>query len=398
MSGPAAASAPTDQAPVPTVDNAAGTGASSLTEEKLASRVMLISIAIMGTLLGLYTSLQSSLVFGVVSAVLRNAPPSPFTELAVRASINLIAVGGLVGMVALLHPERRRGATVAVQVAGIAVVGGVFRAGLQAIAGVYDIGIEPSRAALLLEIGTTTIVSAVTLVGGLVQQRLWRRTVAAERVRFTAQGRVNELLRTLQDEELRVRRDISQTLHGSVQSAFVVLEARLNALTPRVQTAEAAELRAVTEELARLREGEIRALSGALYPADLERGVRAALTTILERVPPSVAVRSAISPASARLDEPDVDIATRVLVVRIVEEAVSNALRHGGATSIDVAVDVWRDRVVITVDNDGSVPPAEAAWSGLTRLRQYLELAHGRIDLSPGGSLQGARLRASFAL
>ena len=52
----------------------------------------------------------------------------------------------------------------------------------------------------------------------------------------------------------------------------------------------------------------------------------------------------------------------------------------------------------MTVDNNGDAPPAAVESSGLARLRQYLQLAEGRITLSPGGDLGGARLRATLTV
>lgn len=370
----------------------------ALDEEQMATRVMVISITIMGALLGLYTSMQSSLVFGVVSEALRDAPPSPPWELAIRATVNLLSVGALVALVLLLHPERRHGAIVWVQVGGIAVAVGAIRGGLQAFAGIYDLAVPHSRDALILEIGTTTLVGVTTMIAGLVQQQLWRRVMAADRVRFLAQSRANDLLRALQEEELRVRGEISQTLHGTVQGVFVVLEARLEAIAGRLRSADADDVRAVAADLSHLREGEIRRLSGALYPADLERGVHAALATVLARVPPSVSVTASFADAAARLDAADVEVTDRVLVIRIVEEALSNALRHGGAMAIALSITAQGRRVEITVDNDGAAPPAAAAWSGLSRLRQYLDLSDGHIELIPGGALGGARLQAALTV
>ncbi|WOQ68548.1 hypothetical protein RYJ27_07345 [Microbacterium limosum] len=58
--------------------------------------------------------------------------------------------------------------------------------------------------------------------------------------------------------------DLAHTLHGSVQSAFIVLEARLGSVLPRLGEREADEVGAIVQDLARLRDGEIRTLSAAL--------------------------------------------------------------------------------------------------------------------------------------
>jgi two-component system, NarL family, sensor histidine kinase UhpB len=367
-----------------------------LPADRLSLRVMLVSIAILSGLFALYTSMQSSLVYGAGSEAVRGLPPMPGAELAVRLTINLAAAGVIVGLVALTRPDRRRGVALVLLVLGIAVTVGVLRAGLQATFGVYSLSTERSRNALLIEIVTSSGVAVITIVAALLQQRLWTRVRAAERVRLAAQQRDAELLRELQQEELRLRRDVSQTLHGSVQSVFVVLEYELGATADEIDPERAARIRAVRDALARLREGELRTLSATLYPVDLDHGVGTAVRALVARVPARVAIALDVDGGSDRLDRSDVDHASRVLAVRIVEEGIANALRHGRATAVAVTLTVDDRRVTVVVDHAGVAPAPDATWSGLARLRREVELGDGAIGLAEGGALGGGRLRAEF--
>ncbi|WP_161594037.1 ATP-binding protein [Microbacterium sp. RG1] len=69
--------------------------------------------------------------------------------------------------------------------------------------------------------------------------------------------------------------------------------------------------------------------------------------------------------------------------MRVAEEGVSNALRHGLAAQIDVVLHVAPDEVRLSVRDDGiGVDPA-AALSGLGRLTDRLEGLGGRLVLTP---------------
>jgi two-component system, NarL family, sensor histidine kinase UhpB len=364
-------------------------------EETVATRVSLFTAVVLGALVSIYTSFQSSLVFGAHSEALLGVPAEPVWELLLRAGVNFVSVAVIVLGIALWHPERQRGLRLAGVVIGIAVAATVFRAIVQSFA-VYDVTDPDDRAALLAELFSTAVLAAVIVFVSLLQQWVWRRLHRAERTRLTAQQHVVRLLQELQAESLRVRREAALVLHGSVQSVFVVLGSQIGAIADGLDEPRAIQLRAIASELDRLREGELRALSSELYPQDLERGLRAALATLLGRIPSSVALTSDIADGAARIDAADLDISTRVLVYRIVEEAISNALRHGRATALDVHVDAIGYTVEIVVDQDGRAPDAGTTRSGLARLQQYLDLHEGEIALTAGGRFGAGRLRAYF--
>jgi two-component system sensor histidine kinase UhpB len=98
-------------------------------------------------------------------------------------------------------------------------------------------------------------------------------------------------------------------------------------------------------------------------------------------------------PAFARVPQP-----IRLLAVRLLEEAVSNALRHGNAGQIAVALGMDDDHVLtIIVDDDGAGIPEEVVFSGLESLRERLDTVGGALELTPG-PLGGARLSATIPL
>lgn len=77
-------------------------------------------------------------------------------------------------------------------------------------------------------------------------------------------------------------------------------------------------------------------------------------------------------------------LATSLAVSRVVQEALTNALKHGdGTATLDVA---WHsDALVVTVDNPVSGRPATHAGHGLRGMRERASLIGGSVQAGPSG-------------
>ena len=73
--------------------------------------------------------------------------------------------------------------------------------------------------------------------------------------------------------------------------------------------------------------------------------------------------------------------ATPLEMYRIVQEAVTNAVKHSGAASIDVALDMQENGLSLTVTDDGT--PAERSGTGIGKrtMRQRAEAVGGRLTV-----------------
>ncbi|MFD0472518.1 sensor histidine kinase [Nonomuraea thailandensis] len=93
---------------------------------------------------------------------------------------------------------------------------------------------------------------------------------------------------------------------------------------------------------------------------------------------------------------PDVDEGRELVCYRIVQEGLTNALRHSGARHVEVALDCTDERVEVTVSDDGSgaAPGATANGFGLRGLRERLRGVGGELDVT-AGSGGGFTLRAT---
>jgi signal transduction histidine kinase len=144
----------------------------------------------------------------------------------------------------------------------------------------------------------------------------------------------------------------------------------------------------------------LRALITDLRPAALdELGTEAAVKAIVARaetgglaVDLTIDLASAADPHTSR-HIPELETA----VYRIVQEALTNALKHGRATSAVIAVREADDQVHVLVRDDGCGfrSKAETEGFGILGMRERAELQHGRLEISsaPG---EGTSVTASM--
>lgn len=136
-----------------------------------------------------------------------------------------------------------------------------------------------------------------------------------------------------------------------------------------------------------------------LRPPQLdELGVEASLEALFEHVDLTGLV---VDTSIALAGEPEtrLESAIEVTVFRVVQEALDNALRHGGARRAAVRLEENADELVVTVSDDGSGfdPAAQSDGFGFIDMRERLALVGGVLEVrsAPGdGTTVTARIPA----
>lgn len=217
------------------------------------------------------------------------------------------------------------------------------------------------------------------------------------------QARLGALTRRLLEAQETERRSIARELHDEVGGVLTAV--KLNLLSLQGKRAGAAGQAAFTDSLA-LVDGAIqtvRSLSLALRPAVLDDlGLIPALKWYCERQAQRAGIAIELS-----LDAIDLKSAPQLEIAcfRIVQESVTNALRHARARCIQVALRRADDGFELEIaDNGGGFEVAAARRkghsgenSGLLGMEERTKLLGGRltIDSTPGA---GARVRVQFAV
>lgn len=265
-----------------------------------------------------------------------------------------------------------------------------------------DVYVDPSRQVISTELASGAVVAWIAASMGLAAMLSQRRLRSEIAERAEARLQIELALAALQHEEVRVRREVAEGLHGSMQQRLVLVVARLDRLIGELGTAPAraltpedvALLREVREQIETVREADVRTTSRMLYPEQLEVGMVPAIRALLGRIPRTVNTRLGVSDEVRVVDDPADPRLTRserLLAVRVVEEAISNALRHGQAQVVDVRVSLVGGALEVRVSDDGDGFGEDAGRpSGTARLADRLRLVGGdlRVTSVPGDGTQ----------
>jgi len=123
-----------------------------------------------------------------------------------------------------------------------------------------------------------------------------------------------------------------------------------------------------------------------IYSLDLgDRELPLALANFRERLIPQLR-RAGVRLDWSMIGLPDVSGVTpgnALAVLRILQEAVTNALRHGPATAIVIRGEATEGKATIIVDNDGAAYAENPAGFGLANMRQRVAQLGGEIRIAP---------------
>jgi PAS domain S-box-containing protein len=173
---------------------------------------------------------------------------------------------------------------------------------------------------------------------------------------ITEQKRMSENLRFYLQQATRAqeeeRKRISHELHDDTIQALVVLSRQLDALASDNSLPEAARTRLeqVWQQADNILQG-VRRLSQDLRPAAIDRlGLLPAIQWLAAEVSKysGVAIKVNVVGKEHRLPEE-----TAIAMFRIIQEAMRNVWRHSGATTADVNIEWYADRVKVTVIDNG---------------------------------------------
>jgi signal transduction histidine kinase len=203
-----------------------------------------------------------------------------------------------------------------------------------------------------------------------------QRDVFEQRISALAASRA-EVVAAVDDERRRIERD----LHDGVQQRLVAL----GMLIGRTRRAQGARQPEKVEELLRQAHdeaqhalNELREVAWRVYPTMLDdQGLPAALEAVAERAALPVRLEYTVAGALGR--------AVETAVYFVVREAVTNAVKHSGATEIRVLLASPQGKITVSVEDDG-VGGADLNGSGLGGLARRVTALDGQLHVdSPVG-------------
>jgi signal transduction histidine kinase len=252
----------------------------------------------------------------------------------------------------------------------------------------------------LLSFGPAGIMFAVAYaLGTSARARRTRIAMLEERARRLAE----EQAATATRERERIAREMHDILAHSM--SLVVVQAEAGPVAVRTDPDKAEEVFDTISATAREALAQLRRALGVLRadrPGEAGEATRAPQPG-LDALPPLVAgVRHA--GLAATLEEhgdrravpPDL----AATAYRIVQESLTNTVKHGRASQVRVRLD-WRERVLrLEVRDDGRGPVGNGGpgGRGLVGMRERVAAAGGELSTGPGEDGTGFRVSASLPL
>jgi len=234
--------------------------------------------------------------------------------------------------------------------------------------------------------------------GVVLRQRSARTAEAVDRAARLEAERDAENAAAAARERVRIARELHDVVSHSISVVTIQTQAVRRRLGPE-HAQEAQDLAAV-ETTARQALAEMRRLFGVLRsdgetPSLAPQPGLGELERLLQHV------RAAGLPVELRVEGERIDLSLGVdlAAYRIVQEGLTNALRHAAAQHATVTLRFLPSMLEITVEDDGSGPRGQTRGHGLVGIRERVALYGGTVDFGPApGTVTGSRLAATLRL
>jgi signal transduction histidine kinase len=280
---------------------------------------------------------------------------------------------------------------------------GVTWAALAGVAVVLDGLEERSVAASTLIVAAVVLPGTAVLASWLIGYALFVRgryaQALVDRARTLERERDTEAARAVAEERTRIARELHDVVSHNV-SVMLVQASAADAVWEH-DPARAREAVRAVQDTGRAAMGELRSMLRAMRGGDDEaEGAERRAQEGLDRLPALVEQVRATG-LDARLavhgDLSGVDPAFGVSLLRVAQEALTNALRHAGARRVDVTLHVGPDEVSLVVQDDGRglagsrgpdepEDPARRGGHGLVGMRERVAVLGGELQVGPAAA------------
>lgn len=250
-------------------------------------------------------------------------------------------------------------------------------------------GLEPSDLAAAL-----VFIGGPWAVGLVLRQRTARTAEAVDRAARLERDRAAENAAAVAQERLRIARELHDIVSHSISVVAIQTQAVRRRLGPE-QAREAQDL-AEVETTARQAMAEMRRLFGVLRaegdsPSLAPQPGLGELDRLAEQAR-GAGLAVELRVAGERIElPPGVDLAA----YRIVQEGLTNTLRHASAQRASVSLRYLPTTLELTVEDDGRGPGGGAGGHGLAGIRERVALYGGTVEFGPAPGV-GSRLAATL--
>lgn len=306
-------------------------------------------------------------------------------EVLLLVPVLFLLAGAAVSFIAATRSPR-------VSIAAATVALGVQVGGWVAVSGGSFVEVRRRGPASLLGSSPELAVALITIIAWLIGNSIRLAHVHSQALRVQAEAQAATA------ERLRIARDLHDMVAHSV--GIIAIQAGMGRRVIESQPAEARDALAAIETTSRETLAGLRRTVGALRragpsaegdPDPLETPGLADLARLVDKTRNAglrVDVRrhGRPRPLPAEVD---------TSAFRIIQEAVTNVVRHAGAGRCQVSIDHGEGELSIEVTDDGCGTPVGETGYGIAGMRERADLLHGELSAGPrpeGGFRVTARL------
>jgi signal transduction histidine kinase len=228
---------------------------------------------------------------------------------------------------------------------------------------------------------------AAFLLGSLERSHREHAETLRQRAEQLERGRLAEAARAAAEERARVARDMHDILAHAV--SLMVVQAEAGPVVVRSDPARAEQAFGAIADAGRDAMAQLRRLLGVLKAEEAQRLPQPTLAQLPGLV-------SGTAELEVNGDPRPVSADTEIAVYRIVQEALTNTVKHAAAQHVAVRLDWTADQLDVTVSDDGrGVAPAATGGHGLVGIRERAGACGGTAEAGPrpgGGFEVRARL------
>ncbi len=195
------------------------------------------------------------------------------------------------------------------------------------------------------------------------------------------------LLKTKIEMQEQALEFVSQEIHDNVGQVLSFSCLQLSNLKSSIPDGDAKTMLSDNLDIIRQSVKELRLLSHSLNTSLIEkRDLEEAIETELSRI-------RAFSPIKCQLqvegNAPELAAETRLLIFRIIQEALHNVVKHAGASSVVISIQYQPTGLQLCIKDDGKgidmTKLANSASVGMVNMRQRASLLHGNLEIASDG-------------
>ncbi len=207
------------------------------------------------------------------------------------------------------------------------------------------------------------------------------------------------LEREILEVSAREQSRIGQDLHDDLGQRLAGIAFMSQALAQKLAASSSSEAAAATEIVKQVNQAtaQARNLARVLHPIVLEDGLESAFTELGSNMERLFGISCKVQIGG---EVPEIDEATTRHLYYVAQEAVTNAVKHGGAKIISIRVTRFGDQCKLFVRDDGaglSKKPNTSNGMGLHIMRYRAHMIHASFSIESGAA-GGTVVRLSWPL